>query len=307
MNQLIKQEVPLKFLPSISINSIELIPDKSLRDTIIAIYNHDKIKKIDISSTILENGNNVVSQSYKRLADIIVKSIYDVGFNISEQEQKALANYLVMEIKNEFGYLTIEEVAIIFKNGSRGMYGEFYGINVKTLHSWVREYTAITKAESILKLNSIREINQKPKELSEEEKNRIKLDWIERVIKDFITLKETGEYVHYDLGNTLYSFFERNKLFILSKKEKAVIYNGAVEEYKRERAKENATSRNQRFEFSNALDKFLQKDKGEILKIKTKAKQLAIKFIFDKAIRDKVDFKKIVMDAFKKEKSNDVG
>jgi hypothetical protein len=295
--QIIKQDVPLKHLSSISINSVNNILDKNLRDIIMAIYNHDKIKNTDISASLLENGDTVVSKSYKRLVDIILKSIYDVGFNISEKEQKILAHNLVMEIKYEFGHLTIEEIEIVFKNGSRGIYGDFYGINVRTLHSWVREYISITKAESILKLNSIKQISNKPKELSQEEKNKLRKDWIERVVKDFYKLKNDGVHVHYDLGNILYSFFERNKLFILSKKEKKNIFDNALTEYKRERGRENANSRNQVLEFSTALKRLINNDESEINKVKIKAKHLAIKYIFEKAIKEKIDFEEIIIKA----------
>ncbi len=115
------------------------------------------------------------------------------------------AHECVKDIKQYFGTLTIEEIAIAFAKGVRNEYGEYIGLNVATYFIWLRTYmTSSVRTEAKKKQLAYKMEQEKPKELSEKEKDAIlkqgALDAFEKYKKD-------GTYA--DLGNPVYNWLDK--------------------------------------------------------------------------------------------------
>jgi hypothetical protein len=289
--------------PDISIQELKkTIRAEETQKVILAATNCLKIKNTDISySTYKVSGKYKCSDGFKRLANIIIKTIWDSGFNYPESEQEALVPALIQEIKDEFGYLSIEEVEIAFKKGCRNYYGDFFGINIKTVHQWLNTYIETTKVDSMVQLNLVKKLDSKPKEVTLEHKIYWSNVWLKSVIDEYNKFLETDVYSYYDAGNILFNFLERNNLFKLNSNDKNNIFKKAKEEYKKEKSPSKATKYADRVDFARSLERLANDDENEIERVKMKARQMAIHTIFHRAKKKKLDFIKIISEALEKE------
>jgi hypothetical protein len=90
-------------------------------------------------------------------------------------------------------------------------------------------------------------------------------------------------------------------LFKLNSNDKNNIFKKAKEDYKKEKSPSKATKYADRVDFARSLERLANDDENEIERVKMKARQMAIHTIFHRAKKKKLDFIKIISEAFKKE------
>lgn len=165
----------------------------------------------------------------KELIDILVKTYYDAGQvmpgssqQIQKENLQILAGALLEETK-QFKFLRIEEIKIAFKNGVRGEYGDWFGINIKTFYQWIKGYQFDEKRKNALQ--AIKEANQveyKPV-MSESE---AEYEWKQTIIRQFTEFKQ-GKPFHCAFPTQLFTHYEKSGAIKLTDAEKKAIYEKA--------------------------------------------------------------------------------
>lgn len=108
---------------------------------------------------------------------------YTYGKVTEEQEQDLTvqARDLKEEIKKHFPTISFEEVKIALNNTIRKVYGDFYGLNIVTYHNGIKSYLNSTETLNAKK-SVLARLNQPiAPELTEEEKEAIKVKGFERL------------------------------------------------------------------------------------------------------------------------------
>lgn len=131
------------------------------------------------------------------IIDAISKTYYDTGQTIpgaTSEEQGANLTCLAVTMHEDIGYyyktLKIGELKLAFRNGSRGEYGEFYGINVVTLNKWVKAFkNESTVVEARRKAAEGDSAVKTPSKAVIDEAHYL---WKETVREHFARFKETG-------------------------------------------------------------------------------------------------------------------
>ena len=80
--------------------------------------------------------------------DIIKQYLEDMEFltglkqmdSLSKDDVVKLIDYLMETVKKHIKWLNVKRLKIILDKGYSGQYGEFYGMNVKTLSKWITLY-----------------------------------------------------------------------------------------------------------------------------------------------------------------------
>lgn len=104
------------------------------------------------------------------LIDIISKAAFNCGQSMNKEDLKANYQVLLNNLKQDYKYLTIKEIEIAFEKGSKGVYGEFFGLNQKTFYKWIDAYIhdEARRKASEKQLKYLEELTDKTKRLSEE-------------------------------------------------------------------------------------------------------------------------------------------
>lgn len=103
------------------------------------------------------------------LIDNVTKLLHDLGQKVESDSLLQLSASLQESLTTEFKWITISEIPEIFKQGRRGDFGEFYGVNLNTIEVWIRSYYEHKRAE-IVKRNSTK--SEAPVISEEETKKR---------------------------------------------------------------------------------------------------------------------------------------
>lgn len=232
--------------------------------------------------------------TYNSLVGIFAKTIVESGFNIKEEEQEILISLFIDEIKNEFSYLTVEDVRIAVKKGVRLDYGKFFGINITTLNFWLKEYITSTKKDSMKSLPKIAPKNEYSG-LNDSQRSVMRKEWLNSWIELFEKYHEGENVTISDAGNVFYKYCFANKIGSLTDSEKITLENKA----KRlviSNEKERATSSIQIKEVNNIINSINANkyNNDTELKIMSEAKRLAIFLFFDKLISEKIELKDLI-------------
>jgi len=79
------------------------------------------------------------------ITKLIIKTLLEAGVSKSTNNDVITflsENILKDLLEPKFNYLSVEEIELAFKKGVRQEYGVFMGINIQTLHIWIRAYLA---------------------------------------------------------------------------------------------------------------------------------------------------------------------
>jgi len=125
-----------------------------------------------------------------RFSDLISQVYFINGQKLENGEAHAhmlmlLCNGLYDEITKYFRFLRIDEVDIALNNGVRGEYGEYFGVNVKSFHQWLRAYQI-----SEVRKSKLKEVTRQEKEV---DKEQAKKKYWQTILKGFMAYKEKGE------------------------------------------------------------------------------------------------------------------
>jgi len=115
-----------------------------------------------------QNSPKILSMSIKSITDecnkFLVKAYNDAGYGIKDsKDMYIMAESVADDLYTYFKTLSIKEVGLAIKNGIRGEYGEYMGINVKTIHQFCKAYKeSFDRNEAIRKSSMKEEIEIKP-------------------------------------------------------------------------------------------------------------------------------------------------
>lgn len=290
---------PLLYRPDLKVSDV--LSTNGISDEhkliILASLNETKLKFIDL----IED-----KKSWNSLKDILVKTIWSSGINMSKEDQKIFIPLAIEDIKNEFPMLTVSDVGIAFKNGVRRKYGkndgEFYGISITTINFWLKKYSEETKIEAMLKLPLIKPMEEE-KIYTEEEKLENHRIWIEGVYNEFEKYKNTGIYSFYDFNSAFYQYAKEIGLINLTEEHKVTIHDKAILEYKMSKNLKNARSIGQRADFKHAIENLKKEDvKSHKDEISLICKKIAVNELFKALAEKDKDLKTIVEKLAKRKK-----
>lgn len=162
----------------------------------------------------IDSGN--ASDFGKQVRLLIEQTYASCGYGYDPKTVVATLPELVSDLRRYFGYLTLEELKIIFKKGYQGEFGEYQGLNNKTYFGWIKAYLNIdARANAIKALEKARlEMMPKPKVLTEQEKEQIIKDGVLKVFNDH---KAGVEIL--DPGNVVFNYLEEKGILDLAPEE----------------------------------------------------------------------------------------
>lgn len=235
------------------------------KEVVIAI-NGEKLR--DYSEVDLQNS----------LLQLIAKTHISIGQKF-DKDQSEMANLTVNELasdlKKHSGNLAFGEVELAFKNGYKGEYGEFFGLNNRTYFHWISAYSYCQNRMRVLAaIAEEKEKCNKPKELSEQEKEAIVRNGC---IQEFTRFKNFGTCE--DFGNVKYNYLDKLGLIPFSKERKANIMERVKSEMLRQKKIQYAEAKNSaiRNDIKKMIDK-LEHNVTDTLKSEAKREALRIYF-----------------------------
>jgi len=172
------------------------------------------------------------SESTKELIDLLSKTYYEAGqvvpgYDTREQGKnlQILSDNLHIEVKQYFSFLKMDEIKLAFANGVRKEYGEFFGLNIATFHSWLKAYQFDTKRkEALQKLKEEQALPVAPL-LSVTE---AEYEWKQAMQRQFENYKATG-VLKIEFPGYQFKEFEKRGLINLSATDKQFIWEQAKE------------------------------------------------------------------------------
>lgn len=172
----------------------------------------------------------------KIFIDLLSKTYFDAGqvvngYNVQEQGKylQAMANALHEEIKDSFSFLKIDELKLAFKNGLRGEYGDYFGLNMKTYNQWIKGWQFDSKRQDALKrIKEANEVEPKPAM----DKQQAELAWKKTITDQFEKYKQTG-FIVITMPFMLFSELEKRGVIKISTAEKWQYIEKAKGEFKK--------------------------------------------------------------------------
>ena len=186
------------------------------------------------------------------------------------ESDKILASTdLFLEELEDYPHLTIKEIEKAFKDGYKGNYGEYYGLNVLTFITWIDFYIKNVRMSELAK-HRLNEPKQAAlPELSESDKEDIIKSGCKRCFSEFL---ESG-YVR--SGNLhIYDYLNSKDLINLSEKEISDINILAIKHVKSEFNPANERGKFQKKQYADMLKNFNSDDNNARIESKINALKL---------------------------------
>jgi hypothetical protein len=236
----------------------------------------------------------------EKLKTAINLTIFESGFKVDNISELILM--IIKDIFTDFSHLTISECSIAFRNGVRGLLGDFMGLSVRTFYNWLIAYNETIKAEAIKQLQYIR----KEKLITDEDKERIKWEWLNTFIQDFELYKKEGVIEQLDFNNGFYEYCVKTGIGYLTIKEKLEIKELAKKRILSANNILNAKNSDERKSFKSIVSSIANNTYNQTaeMQIVSESKRIALKIIYDKLIEKQIDLRKAVIEYEEKEKAN---
>jgi len=237
------------------------------------------------SPTILSLQKNEIKA---QINGYLMKAFTDAGISINGQTSSdkertilILSDSVADDLIQYFKTLTIQEIGLAVQNGIRGEYGEFYGINVKTIHQFCKAFRdSFERNETMRKMKQETEPDEQ--RLSQAEIDKI---MVPACLKAFENYKATGELI--DFGGAKFVYLKSLGLISLTPERQTEI----MEQAKKEQAEES-----NRAIFKSGADSMAGIIAGKILKnldkhetVKNAARLIALREYFDYLIEFEID------------------
>lgn len=245
-------------------------------------------------SAILEsikNSRKILEMTKKEIAlecnSFILKAHVDAGFTINggNQAMLILSDSIADDLFTYFRTLTINEVGIAIKNGIRGEYGSYMGINVKTVHQFCKAYKESFDRNEVLRKNTM-QTDDEPT-LDEAEKKRI-MD--EACIKAFDEYKKTGKLT--DFGGAKFKHLKEHKVITLTQERYKEIMDRAILQVKAEAAE--SIYKSGQDSTASVIAKAIMANAGSHEVTKNAARLIALKEYFDFLIENEFEVKDMI-------------
>ena len=190
----------------------------------------------------------------------------------SQDAMDKTAQLLYSEIQTYFKTLTVEEVELAFKNGVRGQYGDYFGLNIITYHNWLKAFQTDSA-----RIQAKKEVAALPN--SEIDKEKAEEMWQKITKKRFEIFKKTGVFDE-PFPAELYDILEARNIIKLTASQKKEFYKQAEIDVKEHlQARRVAVDKMKRQEIGSILERMKDNrpTSTDQTMIKTQAKLLAIK------------------------------
>ena len=220
-----------------------------------------------------------IEETITIIAELLSKASVISGYPIKDEVASIFIEEIVKDFRTRYPLIHIKEIPTIFDKGSKGDYGEFYGINLLTINKWIRAY--IDNGEhSKFVIDMPRPENQLQIEvktsLTHQEYDALIRAGIVRCFTDYQTTSIVLDY-----GNPKMDWLLQHKIIVLTQEQKDDYKLQAREELNDEAlSKSGSLYRDDKIEGKRLFEALLNaKDEDSI--IQSKAKLIALRDWFE--------------------------
>ena len=274
-------------------NTTLVINDYTLND----ILTQNKLKGVTKEIIIARYGNEKIFKRDKtkvgrELEFLIKKTVVETGFGtkFTDKDWKILYIGVIDDIFRVFSSLTINEIHIAFRLGSREEYGEFYGISVRVFYKWLKRYIADSQKEAVMSLKKL--YPPKEKDITENDRVIIRNQWLKSVYENYNRLILKGEYRFNDYGNILYDYLYELKLINFNKEQRKEILDEAIKVIE-----SKAKEKKQRTIIKELSNLSMATDTSIKSAVKSEAKHIALRKFMFQCRADKKSLRTLIQDA----------
>lgn len=276
--------------------------DKKVKDSAVAIrcFGSIKSRKGQVYDRGEYSGKEVVKVE---VVQHINNAINDSGYVLgtwSKEEITLLIKRVRDDVINNFFFLSTQEVGLAFYWGVREEYGEVVGLSPRIFYKWLKSYCAKSKIEANKLLNKLE--NKPNYEISEKEKEKRKIEWLELICDNYDKFVETGEYKFYDLSNLFYDYLKRNNLIVFNKKERKDILDEARNIIKSEHNPQKAQSNYQLKHYLKIINSLNNNHPSINNRIQSKAKEIGLKKFLTRMAKKNKSLREIIPELSKNTK-----
>lgn len=189
---------------------------------------------------------------------LITKTFIKCGQPIEADKVEVIVGLFAEEILDDFPRITIKEIEKAFKDGYKGHYGKYYGLNVLTFISWIDFFVKNVRNKELLKLKPIDESDALP-ELSE---SAIKEILVNGCIRCFNEFKEDGSLPI--ASGHIYKFLDSRGVLKFSDKELEKINIIAIQKLRKKFDPLNARNGLEKKEFSKIFRSIKTDESGRL-------------------------------------------
>jgi len=210
---------------------------KTSNNTILPAYVSKKSKQVyEANNKIKISEMTDINDVVKGIHVLINTTILDVGHSVNQDDINYLKAKVVEDIMSDFRLLSLSDIKLAFQFGSRGEYGQYFGLNRVTFYNWLKSYKESTLSEVYKEILPLIQ-TKKEIEISQEE---IDIGLAKNLCSVYFNLCTKGEYDFNDFGNVHYNFLERMNLINLYQKDIEEVRNEATQLVKSNIVKENS-------------------------------------------------------------------
>ncbi len=249
-------------------------------------------KKIIESMFALKVMEATDDQLKDAVSSSVTNAMYNLGvktplygtpeFDNAIQERMILESRIRIDLKMHFQILTIEEIKNAFDLGSKGEFrtkpDEVLYLSPEKIYGWFKAYKFGVKREASKKLVEVIQREEKAKEITEEQKEKIVMIGL---LSSFEAFKNTGEVTDY--GNVKYDKLDQLGLIRFTVERKKEIYSLAEQHLK-------ASKQDDR-DFMKGLKEMRSETQNLI---KAEAKQMALTIFFKDLVEMEVELKDLI-------------
>ncbi len=218
------------------------------------------------------NSKKVLESSDSEIANVLAKAVSNATFYLKHkpgpsEEFDLTIDALLVEIKQNFRGLTLDEIKLACLCGSKHQYGEIMGVGVSQVLRWLSAFISDQRRHKAKRdLMLAQEARSSSREVTED-------DYKELALNAFKKYKEVGKYEDY--GNIIYDFLDCKNVINFSNQRKKDIERTVKEiELKRLSMPRTLHERNS---FKIIMEKILSGDKDEL---RRKCKRYALNVFF---------------------------
>lgn len=206
------------------------------------------------------------------ISDAIDQAIFFLGLNKDTTDVGLLKLTVIQDVKESFPLLTVEEVCIAIKNGSRGKYGQPIGFAPKDAYNWINAYSISNERRE--NQERLQKEQAEVKEPTEEEKEKLYFD---NLINAFEIFKEKGTFS--DFGNAVYNYLDKKGKINFTVEQKEDFMRMALANLKNEfNPLQHVGNMIKANEFKLILNEIIEQPKN--LRVVSEAKRCALNHLF---------------------------
>lgn len=168
-----------------------------------------------------------VEKTLPRVIRIIAQAYMITGHQQpDEKDLSLLGSKFLLDLQESYGFFTVSEVSFFCEMGAKGEYGEFFGINLRTLHSWLQSYRTSSLRAKVKQRKAAEALPPISKEYNE-------LCGRRHMKSAFEQYRDEGRHIDFLFPAYVYPYFQKRKMIFDSKEEKQRAMEMAKEKVER--------------------------------------------------------------------------